>query len=67
MSFETLKISELRQIAEDFAVEVDGLKTKAGFIHVPLMDEQPKKEGAFSMPLDMILEAVIDSIKASIE
>lgn len=32
MSFETLKISELKQIAEDFAVETDGLKNKADII-----------------------------------
>lgn len=32
MSFETLKISELKKIAEDFAVDADGLKTKADII-----------------------------------
>jgi hypothetical protein len=32
MSFETLKVSELRKIAEDFAVETDGLKNKADII-----------------------------------
>jgi hypothetical protein len=32
MSFETLKISELRKIAEDFAVDTDGLKNKADII-----------------------------------
>jgi hypothetical protein len=32
MSFETLKISELKKIAEDFAVEADGLKNKADII-----------------------------------
>lgn len=32
MSFETLKIAELRKIAEDFAVATDGLKNKADII-----------------------------------
>ena len=32
MSFETLKVSELKKIAEDFAVEVDGLKSKTEII-----------------------------------
>jgi hypothetical protein len=32
MSFETLKISELRKIAEDFAVDAEGLKTKVDII-----------------------------------
>jgi hypothetical protein len=32
MSFETLKVSELKKIAEDFAVEVEGLKNKSDII-----------------------------------
>ena len=32
MSFETLKVSELKKIAEDFAVDTDGLKNKADII-----------------------------------
>jgi hypothetical protein len=32
MSFETLKVSELKKIAEDFAVDTDGLKNKASII-----------------------------------
>ena len=32
MSFETLKISEIKKIAEDFAVETQGLKNKADII-----------------------------------
>lgn len=32
MSFETLKVSELKKVAEDFAVEVDGLKSKTEII-----------------------------------
>ena len=32
MSFESLKVAELKKIAEDFAVETDGLKNKADVI-----------------------------------
>jgi hypothetical protein len=32
MSFQELKVAELKQIAEDFAVDVDGLKNKAEVI-----------------------------------
>lgn len=32
MSFETLKVSELKKVAEDFGVDVDGLKGKADLI-----------------------------------
>lgn len=32
MSFETLKVAELKKIAEDFAVDTEGLKNKADVI-----------------------------------
>ena len=32
MSFETLKVAELRKIAEDFAVDTDGIKNKADIV-----------------------------------
>ena len=32
MSFDTLKVAELKKIAEDFAVETDGLKNKKDII-----------------------------------
>ncbi|MEY4331294.1 MAG: hypothetical protein RLZZ196_32 [Bacteroidota bacterium] len=32
MSFDTLKVSELKKIAEDFGVEIDGLKNKTDII-----------------------------------
>jgi hypothetical protein len=32
MSFDTLKVSELKKIAEDFGVDTDGLKNKADII-----------------------------------
>ena len=44
-------------------IDHNGLDIKAGFVHVPFMDEQEKKEEAFSLPLYDILEAVIDMLK----
>lgn len=32
MTFETLKVNELKKIAEDFAVDIDGLKNKSEII-----------------------------------
>ena len=32
MSFETLKVAELRKVAEDFAVDTDGIKSKADIV-----------------------------------
>jgi hypothetical protein len=32
MSFETLKVAELRKVAEDFAVDTDGLKNKTDIV-----------------------------------
>ena len=32
MSFDTLKVAELRKIAEDFAVDTDGIKSKADIV-----------------------------------
>lgn len=47
-------------------INENGLNIKSGFIHVPLMDEQKHNEKLFSLPLSVILEAVIDIIKISI-
>jgi RNA-binding protein YhbY len=38
MSFDTLKLAELKQVAEDFAVDIDGLKNKDSII-AALADE----------------------------
>jgi pyroglutamyl-peptidase len=44
------------------------LDIKAGFVHVPFMDEQVEEnKDIFSMPLETILEGVIDCIKTVIE
>jgi pyrrolidone-carboxylate peptidase len=47
-------------------IDQTGLKCNAGFIHVPFMEEQKKPENAFSLPIDVILESIIDSIKVTI-
>lgn len=47
-------------------IESKALNIKAGFIHLPLMDEQNEGKTHFSLPLHTILEAVIDTIKACI-
>lgn len=45
-------------------IESNELNIKAGFIHVPLMDEQTTDDSQFSLPIHSILEGVIDAIKA---
>lgn len=44
-------------------IDHNDLKIQAGFVHVPYMDEDKPNETVFSLPLDVILEAVIDIIK----
>ena len=39
------------------------MSIKAGFIHVPFMSEQLDNPKETSLPLDIILEGVIDAIK----
>jgi len=41
----------------------NNLSIKAGFIHVPFMSEQLDNPKVSSLPLDIILEGVIDAIK----
>lgn len=47
-------------------IDTSERQIKAGFIHLPLMDEQNDDETQFSVPLHTLLEAVIDAIKACI-
>lgn len=47
-------------------INTNSLRIKAGFIHVPYMDEQTKPEQAFSLPIDQILEAIVETIKTVI-
>ena len=44
-------------------IDQSKLNIKAGFIHVPFMDESKPNNEVFSLPLDVIVEAVIDIIK----
>ena len=47
-------------------IKKHNLEIQAGFIHLPLMDEQNEGKTMFSLPLHQLLDAVIDSIKACI-
>ena len=47
-------------------IDHNDLNTVAGFVHVPMMDKQNKDKSNFSLPLDTMLEAVIDIIKTCI-
>lgn len=55
MSFETLKVAELRKIAEDFAVETDGLKNKADLIAA--LSEEGVTWAVYQKTIDSVLEA----------
>ncbi len=45
-------------------IHTNNLDIKAGFIHVPYMTKQLKNKDENSLPLDVLLEGVIDAIKA---
>jgi len=47
-------------------IDINKLDIKAGFIHVPFMDEQVKDKSVNSLPLVTILEGIIDAIKATL-
>jgi len=55
MSFETLKVSELKKIAEDFGVEIEGLKNKADIIAA--LAEEGVSWSVYSKTLDKEEEA----------
>jgi pyroglutamyl-peptidase len=44
-------------------VDQNNLDVVSGFVHLPYMDEQKREKDAFSLPLVVMLEAVIDIIK----
>ncbi len=46
-----------------YYVDQNDLDVISGFVHLPFMDEQTKEKDAFSLPLVVMLEAVIDIIK----
>lgn len=51
MSFETLKVAELKKIAEDFAVDTEGLKNKADIIAA--LSEEGVTFAVYSKTLDI--------------
>jgi len=55
MSFETLKVSELKQIAEDFGVDIEGIKNKAEIIAA--LSEEGVSWAVYSKTLDTLEEA----------
>ena len=55
MSFETLKVSELKKIAEDFAVDITNLKNKADIIAA--LSEEGVTWSIYSKTLDKDEEA----------
>jgi len=61
MSFETLKIAELREIAESFAVETDGLKNKANIIAA--LAEEGVTWAVYQKTLNTIKEASEDAFQ----
>lgn len=62
MSFETLKIAELREIAESFAVDTDGLKNKANIIAA--LAEEGVTWTVYQKTLNTIKEASEDAFQA---
>ncbi len=44
-------------------VDQKDLNVVSGFVHLPFMDKQTKEKDRFSLPLVVMLEAVIDIIK----
>lgn len=55
MSFETLKVSELKKIAEDFGVDIDGIKNKTEIIAA--LSEEGVTWAVYSKTIDDLEEA----------
>jgi DNA polymerase III delta prime subunit len=55
MSFETLKVAELKKIAEDFAVDTEGLKNKADVIAA--LSEEGVTYAVYAKTLEQLEEA----------
>lgn len=55
MSFETLKVSELKKIAEDFGVDIDGIKNKTEIIAA--LSEEGVTWAVYNKTLDTLEEA----------
>ena len=48
-------------------IDVNKLNIKAGFIHVPYMTEQITNNKLNSLPLDILLEGIIDALKTCLQ
>lgn len=61
MSFETLKVSELKQIAEDFGVDTEDLKNKKDFIAA--LTEEGVTWSVYSRTIKTLEEAEDESVE----
>lgn len=50
-----------------YYIKTNNLNIKAGFIHIPFMSEQVDLDEIQSLPLAVLLEGIIDTIKACIK
>jgi hypothetical protein len=58
MSFETLKVAELKKIAEDFAVDTEGLKNKADIIAA--LTEEGVTYSVYAKTIEVLEEAEVE-------
>lgn len=59
MSFETLKVAELKKIAEDFAVDTEGLKNKADIIAA--LAEEGVTYAVYAKTVEVLEEAEVEA------
>ena len=59
MSFETLKVAELKKIAEDFAVDTEGLKNKADIIAA--LTEEGVTYSVYAKTIEVLEEAEVEA------
>jgi len=59
MSFETLKVAELKKIAEDFAVDTEGLKNKADLIAA--LSEEGVTYSVYAKTIEVLEESEVES------
>jgi hypothetical protein len=59
MSFETLKVAELKKIAEDFAVDTEGLKNKSDIIAA--LAEEGVTYAVYAKTIEVLEEAEVEA------
>jgi hypothetical protein len=59
MSFETLKVAELKKIAEDFAVDTEALKNKADIIAA--LTEEGVTYSVYAKTIEVLQEAEVEA------